>query len=183
MLMDGFSEKFLDREGEAVTLTPRRKMMVKPVKLKEIVQEMELSSDESASWLERATGQLLWIPEEAFCLAEDPDRSPVGPEETEEESVEWARKILMDEEGYLPLPSRREIDEYRIMEDFIASLPDEKIRNDLYRAIRGKGAFRIFKDRICDLGVRQAWFDYREAVFRKIAVEWCEEHGVLFQEG
>lgn len=149
------------------------------VRLKEIVQEMEWSSDESTSWCDLKTGQLLWIPEEAFRMAEEePHRTPGDPEE--EECVEWARKVLEDETGYCPLPSRWEINEYRIMEEFIDSLPDETVKNDLYRAIHRKGAFRTFKDRVCDLGVRQDWFDYRERAFRKIAIEWCEENGILF---
>lgn len=152
------------------------------VKLKEIVQEMEFSSDESTSWCDLKTGQLFWVPDEAFHMAEDPERVSALLDPEEEESVEWARKILQDEAGFVPLPSRWEINEYRIMEDFIGSLPDEKIRNALYRAIRGKGAFRAFKDRIDDLGVRQDWFDYRDAAFRKIAIEWCEEHGISFLE-
>ncbi|MHB8422794.1 MAG: UPF0158 family protein [Leptospirales bacterium] len=152
------------------------------VKLKENVQEMEFSSDESTSWLDLKIGQFLWVPDESFRMAEGSHRTTGEPEQEEEESVEWARKILQDETGYVPLPSRWEIDEYRIMEDFIDSLTDETVRNDLYRAIRGKGAFRTFKDRICDLGVREAWFEYREAAFRKIAVEWCEEHGISFLE-
>lgn len=152
------------------------------VKIKEIVQEMEFSSDESTSWCDLKTGQLLWVPEEAFRMAEEPHRTHGDPEQEEEEFVEWARKILQDKTGYLPLPSKWEINEYRIMEKFIDSLPDETVRNDLYRAIRGKGAFRTFKDRVCDLEVRQAWFDYRERAFRKIAIDWCEENGILFLE-
>uniref|UniRef100_A0A7C3LW11 Uncharacterized protein n=1 Tax=Leptospirillum ferriphilum TaxID=178606 RepID=A0A7C3LW11_9BACT len=158
-------------------------MMPITVKLKEIIQEMEFSSDESTSWFDLNTGQLLWVPDEAFRMAEEPERVSALPDPEEEESVEWARKILQDEDGYVPLPSRWEINEYRIMENFIDSLSDETVRNALYRAIRGKGAFRAFKDRIDDLGVREDWFGYREAAFRKIAVEWCEEHGISFLEG
>ena len=153
------------------------------VKLKEVIQEMEFSSDESTSWLDLKTGQLLCVPEEAFRMAQKPQRTSELSEQDEDEVfVEWAGKILQNKTGYLPLPSRWEINEYRIMEDFINSLPDETVRHDLYRAIRGKGAFRVFKDRVCDLGVSPAWFDYREKAFRKIAVNWCEENGILFLE-
>ncbi len=137
------------------------------VKLKELVQEMDWSSDESTSWLDLKTGELLCVPEEAFRVAQEPHQQP---------------GLLEDEAGYLPLPSRWEINEYQIMEEFIDSLPDETVRNVLYRAIRGKGAFRMFKDRICDLEIRQDWFDYRDRAFRKIAADWCEVNGVLFLE-
>ncbi len=149
------------------------------VKLKELVQEMDWSSDESTSWLDLKTGELLCVPEEAFRVAQEPHQQPGL---MEDEFVEWAKRILEDEAGYLPLPSRWEINEYQIMEEFIDSLPDETVRNVLYRAIRGKGAFRMFKDRICDLEIRQDWFDYRDRAFRKIAADWCEVNGVLFLE-
>ena len=45
--------------------------------------------------------------------------------------------------------------EYSIMERFIWSLPEGTIQDRLENAIRGRGAFRRFKDSICWLGIEQ----------------------------
>jgi len=52
----------------------------------------------------------------------------------------------------LPLPDRFEMPEYQIMERCCLSLGDEEIRGDLCDAIRGRGAFRRFKDRVQAMG-------------------------------
>lgn len=97
--------------------------------------------------------------------------------------MEWAREILSEEEKFVPLPSRCDIHEYRIMKDFIASLADVSRREDLFRTIRGKGDFRYFKDRIDELDLREEWFRYRGDALRSIAIEWCAENGIDWQEG
>lgn len=40
------------------------------VKRKVIIQEMAFASDESTAWCDLDTGQLHWIPDEAFRMAE-----------------------------------------------------------------------------------------------------------------
>lgn len=51
-------------------------------------------------------------------------------------------------------------------------------KNMAEQAIRGKGAFRRFKDCLFDLGMEQEWYKYRDACYEKIAREWCEKHGI-----
>jgi Uncharacterised protein family (UPF0158) len=71
---------------------------------------------------------------------------------------------------------------YRIMERFCLSVDDEDIRDDLCNAIRGRGAFRYFKDRIHAYGIAEEWYRYRDAVLREIAMAWCEAHGLRYTE-
>jgi hypothetical protein len=58
-------------------------------------------------------------------------------------------KEVISSDDYLPLPSKFDIHEYHIMEEFCYSVVDEKIRRVLSDKIRGSGAFRRFKDAIC----------------------------------
>ena len=83
---------------------------------------------------------------------------------------------------YFCLPSQYDIHEYSIMERFVWSLPEGAIQDRLEDAIRGRGAFRRFKDGIYRLGVEQDWYDFRDKAYREIAVEWCEDHGFQFSE-
>ena len=88
----------------------------------------------------------------------------------------------METEHYLPLPDRFEMHAYSIMERCCLLVDDEDMRDDLCDAIRGRGAFRRFKDRIQAYGMAEAWYWYRDAALREIAMAWCEEHGITSTE-
>ena len=68
------------------------------------------------------------------------------------------------------------------MERFCLSVDDEDMRDDLCNAIRGRGAFRSFKDKIHEYGIAEDWYQYRDAALRDIAVTWCEAHGIAYTE-
>ena len=84
-------------------------------------------------------------------------------------------------EDFIPLPGQYEINEYRMMERFIYELPVGRNQDVLEKAIRGKGAFRRFKDRLFDLGMEEKWYQYRDACYEKIAREWCEKYGIMVE--
>ena len=69
-----------------------------------------------------------------------------------------------------------------IMERFCLSVDDEDIRDDLCNAIRGRGAFSYFKDRIHAYGIAEEWYRYHDAALREIAMAWCEAHGIAYTE-
>lgn len=81
-------------------------------------------------------------------------------------------------EDYIPLPGQYEIHAYQIMEEFIYDLGDGKQQEILAGAIRGRGAFRRFKDRLYDLNLQQKWYDYRDSTYERIAREWCEKYNL-----
>jgi len=76
------------------------------------------------------------------------------------------------------LLSKYEINEYRIMEDFSKSIEDPRISEELSNAIKGRGAFRRFKDNIVRLGIADRWYNYKEEAFKRIAIEWCEDNNI-----
>lgn len=77
---------------------------------------------------------------------------------------------------------RFEIHEYHIMEEFICTLKGEKA-DKLECAIRGRGAFRRFKDMVDRMGISQQWYDFQAEYYRKLATQWCREHGLEYAEG
>ena len=81
-------------------------------------------------------------------------------------------------EDYIPLPGQYDINEYRIMEEFIYELPAGKNQDVLTGAIQGRGAFRRFKDKLYDLNLEKQWYQYREEAYEKIARQWSERHKI-----
>ena len=62
------------------------------------------------------------------------------------------------------------------MVDFIETLDNLEIKDNLHRLIQGKGAFRRFKDYCFDENIIQDWYKYRDERYKEIAIEWCKEN-------
>src|SRR4029453_3031890 len=150
------------------------------VKLQDILEGMDFQSDEQPSFLNLSTGEVASITDEELCAA-DHDAPLEDFQELQHDAIRIAKDIV-ETDHYLPLPDRFEIHEYSIMERFCLSVDDEDIRDDLCNAIRGRGAFRYFKDRIHAYGIAEEWYRYRDAALREIAVAWCEAHGIAYTE-
>ena len=82
----------------------------------------------------------------------------------------------------IPLPDHRQIDDYGIMEDYIAQVKDSEAKEWLRNAIKGKGAFRMFRA-VCDrFGLTQDWYAFREREYEDIAADWCIENGLAYED-
>jgi hypothetical protein len=152
-----------------------------PLKIGEIVEAIDLQTDETTAFLNKRTGEIVTI------LAEEIDA--VENQEPLEDTPEWergdmriAQEIFGNEGDFLRLPTKDKIDEYQIMERFCLSVRDRKILEGLYVSIKGKGAFRRFKDQILRLGIADQWYKYREEAIKQIAIDWCKSHRIDFEE-
>lgn len=147
--------------------TDRENKVTVPLSL--ICDAVEMADDEWNQYLDIEKMEVVSIPEYPF----------MG--EYDEEDQELADMI---EEGwnirFFRLPSKFDIHEYSIMEQFIYHLPEGRMQDSLESAIRGRGAFRRFKDSIYRFKIEQQWYDFQEAAYRKIAAEWCEAHGFAY---
>lgn len=74
------------------------------------------------------------------------------------------------------LPTQYEINEYQIMVDFIETINNLEIKNNLQRLIQGKGAFRRFKDYFLEMNIIQDWYNYRNEKYKEIAIDWCKQN-------
>lgn len=68
------------------------------------------------------------------------------------------------------------------MESFVESLPSGVAQQELAHAIRGKGAFRRFKNGVYYHRIEQQWFDYQAEAYREIAIRWCRDEGIDYVE-
>ena len=146
------------------------------VKLSDIVDSFEMQSDESTCYLDVTSGQVVIVAPEYESYLDDDHEHP----EWMEEPIETIRKYLDNPDGYLKLPSQWDINEYSIMRVFCEELEDADQRGRLLRSIRGRGAFRRFKDTAARLRVIDSWYRYRDERLTGIAVDWCEENGIEY---
>jgi hypothetical protein len=149
--------------------------------LDKIIEGLEFQSDESHSYLNKKTGEVVLIDYEEMRAAEDDEPIENFPE-WQQDLVRIAKEIEAETGDYIRLPSKFDINEYRIMEDFYWSIDDAEMRETLCNLIKGSGAFRRFKDAIQDLGIENDWYKYRNEALKQIAIEWCQENGIEFDD-
>ncbi|MCI0561764.1 MAG: hypothetical protein MN733_25030 [Nitrososphaera sp.] len=144
-----------------------------PVSLKEVVQNLEMISEEMTPYINRNTGEIYVITDEDIAYAEGEDDEEEAPD-WEKESISKAKEIL-DSDAWLAFPSKFDINEWEIMQKFANSQDDDRLVDTLNRAIHGKGAFRYFKDVVFREGMRDEWYAFRQAALEEIAKTFLEE--------
>jgi hypothetical protein len=148
------------------------------VYLHEVVEHMDIPSEEWTAYLNRRTGELVALSHEDLRLAEA-DEEPQELPDWQDEELSKAREVL-DSEDFLALPDKFEIHEYSIIERFCLEVEDRGARETLLKAIGGTGAFRRFKEAIHECHVADAWYAYRQKALEEIAAEWLEANGIAF---
>lgn len=150
----------------------------KPVKLEDLVSAIELEIDDTFTYINTKTGEVITLMREELGAAEDEEPIEKFPE-WQRVNIEKAISIVEDEDGvYVDFTLRNNFNEYEIMEGFIGTLEDEDIRVNLYEAIQGRGAFRRFKDGIIEHGVDKQWYKYKEIKIKELVIEWCKEQDI-----
>jgi hypothetical protein len=142
------------------------------VSLKQVVGELELISDVYHTYLDKRSGEFVGARGEDLRDAES-DESYGHHPGWQKELIAQAREVL-GSDHFIELPSAVDIDEYEIMERFIYSIASEDLSERLLEAIRGRGAFRRFKDVTFRYGLESDWHSFRRRALEEIAIEWLE---------
>ena len=138
------------------------------IKLKQVIAAIESAEDEFSPLYDTQTGETVYLPDEIMFGERD---------EALEELIESAPSGR-----FLHFPTKYDLHEYSIMENFVYSLPSGAVRQELTNSICGKGAFRRFKNGIRYHRLEQQWYDYRDQAYRTIAIHWCEDEGIEYTE-
>ena len=84
-------------------------------------------------------------------------------------------------EKSIMLPTRYDINEYEMMEDFVETIEDIRLQNQLYTSLNGSGAFRRFKDTCINSDIINDWYKFRDEKYKEIAINWCKENNIKFE--
>ena len=151
------------------------------VRLNDIVDALEMQSNESSSYLDLDTGKVETVSHDLLSMAEEPDDDE-EPDLPAWQKREWeAAKRIVFSDRFRKLPTKFDVHEWGIMEEFAHSVKPARIREDLLNAIDGSGAFRYFKDTVRRHGIEPDWYAFRANALREIAAGWCEEHWVVWE--
>lgn len=149
------------------------------VKLSDVIEALDSAMDEHAYYLDKRSGEIVLVTDDDIAAAENEELMLASPE-WQQESIANAHEALNDSKNLLPLPDKFEIHEYRIMEEFCLALDNRQVGAELHRLIKGSGAFRRFKNAVCEMGIDDAWFDFKRRALEQIAIDWLEENGLPY---
>ena len=147
-----------------------------PVRLDEIVDQLEVQFDEISSYLDRDTGEVYVMPNDVLSGVEAGDE-PEHSAAWQEEQWEIAKRIV-ESNSFVRLPTKWDVHEWEILNEFAQSVERASIREELLDAIHGSGAFRMFKTVIRQHRMDSAWYAFRTQALRQIAIDWCDRQGI-----
>ena len=146
-------------------------------KLSSIIDGLDSQSIDIHAYFNMKTGEVVFITDDEIRLAEEGEDFFDELSEWEKENNEFIIEILYGED-YISLPSSFEVHEYGIMEEFCLSIQDDELSDKMYYSIKGKGAFRKFKNNIRKYRLEDSWYKFKEKSLREIAECWCEENNI-----
>jgi hypothetical protein len=152
---------------------------MKPVSLQAVAEELVALSDDATAYINRKNGELFTVSEEEERLA--------GEEIEDAEFIpDWQKEILLtvqavlESDDFVVLPDKYEIHEYSIIQRFCLSVGDAGRQIELLDAIRGRGAYRRFKDLIMEMDIQEEWYRFRDTAVKQIAADFLDEQGIAW---
>lgn len=172
----------------------RRRVRIDLAKLE---AAFENASPETHFYLDLETGQIAMVTDETWRALErlheeireagDDRQAALAKALERRDQPDWMVDALAEADlievgygtRYFLVPEADSREGYRDMEDFIETVQDERLQGFLRHAIRGRGAFRQFKDMLADhLPGRERWFAFKSARIRQRVLTWLEEQGI-----
>ena len=157
---------------------------MKPVKLSELIEALEFDSEERVTRVDLQNGCVVTVDQSLLSALEEGDDDVLNDlPDWQKEGVEIARAIVEDSgERFVDAPDKFDFHEYRQMERFIGTVKNAEAAEQLWRAIKGKGAFRYFKDTASRLGLLDQWYRYRDEAMKEFVVTWAGANNVRYED-
>jgi len=157
--------------------------MAAKVRIDEIVTALEDESEMEWVYVNVETGKVETVLKDDICDIEnsDADEEEEDEDEDEDEELKLLKEITWDRKKWKRLPTRFDLHDWSIMENFAESLTSPEVRSDLQRALHQRGSYGNFRDRVDRYRLKRAWDAFRIDALRDIAIEWCEDHDIPYE--
>lgn len=132
--------------------------------LSELIDAFDNCRIEYEYYLDTKTGELLLVSDEFMDT---------------NETKEIYERLDSEPERCLSIPTESSRERYQDMAAFTESLEDENLKEKLWIALNGRGAFRRFKDVLLSYPEkREEWFKFQDKRLEKRVMEWLEENEI-----
>ena len=167
------------------------------VDLGELAMALDIDSSELHQYLDLETGQIIPIMDEFSSelegiyeeIYDEDGNRPVSLEEylEQRDDPDWQKEMILEADRveraygtrYIRVERGDPYGDYQDMERFVGIVEDARLRERLGGAIRGRGAFRRFKDLLArHPQVEAAWFEFKDARLDQRVSDWLENHDI-----
>ena len=115
------------------------------VRLNDIINALDMQLDEFSSFLDCDTGQVETVSDAILQEAEAGDDKGTDVPVWQQQEWETARRIVSAPNRFRNLPTKFDVHEWAIMEDFSRSIESDRIREELYSALQAPGPSAILR--------------------------------------
>jgi hypothetical protein len=168
------------------------------VDMNELDAALNWGMSEWDSYLDLETGKVVGIDDETRRTLEELVEETYDEEGNQLTSLEallqgrddiqdWQKELLLEADlvereygrRYISVEPDDSYQDYNDMDHFIATLDDDQLQDRLWRAIRGRGAFRRFKDLVArHPDVEEQWYAYKDAWAKERLLRWLDAHDI-----
>jgi len=172
------------------------------IKLTEIAEGIDMVSADVASFLDLEAGEVICLSIEGIRMLErmyeslpaslanatdDEQRAALlAAIKAEDTSITDEEEMLLADAidrgidtRYVALPEADTRADYENMQEFVDTVTDARVQSRLDRAIRGRGAFRRFRDELHDTdGELERWYAFKRERLTERASRWLEAEGI-----
>ena len=151
------------------------------VQLENIINELELISDEGNSFMHKTTGRLFHISDKELEYAE---KGLAANHDIlhnwQNENIQIAGEIIKTD-NFIQLPTKDEINEYGMMAKFCLSFPGIKIPVEIPESVSGNNTvYWELMEIIRKNNIGEYWYNFKREAFNRMAIEWCTINSIDF---
>lgn len=152
--------------------------------LRTVVGWLETPNEDRLVFLDRRNGELIVLSRAeaaAFTISDEYVDDEADDDDSPYEDP--TAHLLLAQSAFraghfLPLPTRFDFDEHRILAGFCDQVPDDRVRAELLLAIQGPGALDRFRLLAWQRGLAEAWEAFRERAVADFAAAWLAANGI-----
>lgn len=154
--------------------------MLDRIRLEDILEVVELDTDEMKSYYNTKTKEMVVISKE--------DLEYVKSKQDIDKLEDWRKDLAIqaldftkNREDYISFPTLIDYKEEEIVVKFINSIKDNTdVYNKLKLAIKDEINIKKFKDELYNIDYVDEWYNFREEEFKVVARKWCEDNDIKF---
>lgn len=136
---------------------------MRSISLEDIVNELELISDDGLSFFQKLSGELIHI-------------SSYELKNLSKAKIDSSNESFT-EADYLKLPTKNEINEHNLMLNFLRNNPNKSISEEVTNLVKDHNTnYWQLRKIILHYNIGKEWYKYKREAFQKIAIEWCNKN-------
>lgn len=156
---------------------------MRKINLEDIVNELELISDDGISFLNKTTGQFFHFSSKEMEYAENGIDINRSLPEWQIKKINNVREIFKSN-NYVKLPTKNEINEHGLMINFLRNNPNQNLIKEVVNLEQDNNVnYWQLRKVILQFNIGDEWYRYKREAFQKIAIDWCYKNAGSIASG